>query len=107
MQRVVEGGDLSLTHANPRPLRCPIFVTKTAEGSSFEKAGLRTFDELLQFNDTRLDQFTEDRVAKMLSQSEQIKSLSHETALLGDTDGSLRTSYIIRLNLIVFLKLCL
>ena len=49
--------------------RCGTFVTKVAEGSSFCGAKLRACDELIQFNDTKLGRFTEDRITKMLTQS--------------------------------------
>ena len=44
-------------------------MTKVAEGSSFDRAQLRASDQLIQFNDTKLDQFSEDRITKMLTQS--------------------------------------
>ncbi|KAL5249349.1 hypothetical protein ACHWQZ_G018268 [Mnemiopsis leidyi] len=48
---------------------CGTFVTKVAEGSSFDRAQLRASDQLIQFNDTKLEQFSEDRITKMLTQS--------------------------------------
>ncbi|XP_063690015.1 rap guanine nucleotide exchange factor 6-like [Bolinopsis microptera] len=67
---------ISRDKADPIPLLvggaqigCGTFVTKVAEGSSFDTAHLRASDELIQFNDTKLDQFSEDRITKMLSQS--------------------------------------
>ena len=53
----------------PCIFRCGTFVTKVAEGSSFDRAQLRASDQLIQFNDTKLDQFSEDRITKMLTQS--------------------------------------
>eukprot|EP00116_Pleurobrachia_bachei_P000614 sb/3460876/ len=74
---------------------CGIFVTKVMSGSSFDNSLLRSCDQLLQFNDTKLDQFTEDRIAKMLAQSTKF-SLVVRSNKMGMKEAMQRSDDLLR-----------